>query len=106
MRYAKAGIALVAIVASYLAAHFSGGTLNPTEWSNVVIAGLTAGGVFTAANVPQAPVTKSAIATLGAVFMGVNNVITPGTSMPEWWQLAVAATGALGVYFVRNKAGT
>lgn len=104
MRYAKAGVALVVVVASYVVARLTGGSLDPTEWSNVVLAGLTTAAVFTGPNVPHSPVTKSAIASHGALFTAVNNVIAPGTSMPGWWQLVVAVAGALAVYFVPNKA--
>lgn len=104
MRYAKAAVALVAVVASYLVAHFAGGTLNPTEWGNVVLAGLTASGVYIGPNTPAAPVTKSAHATLGVIFTAVNSALVPGTPVAAWWQLVVAAASALGVHFVPNKA--
>ncbi len=113
MRYSKAVVALLGVLASWLVAHVgSGGTttggvpLGTTEWSNVVFAGLTSGAVFTAANVPSAPVTKSAIAALSAVFVAINNVITDVGNTTAWWQVVVALVVAILVYAVRNGSAT
>lgn len=106
MLYAKAAISVVVAVASAaVAALMTGHPLGALEWVNVAIAGFGAASVFTAPNVPGAPVTKTAIATLTAALtliatlLGAGHGITPA----DWLQIAVAALGAAGVYSVPNR---
>jgi drug/metabolite transporter (DMT)-like permease len=106
-RYAKFGVALVAVVVSFLVARFVGHTpIDNTEWANVVLAATGAASVYIGPNVTSAPITKFGLALAAAVFTAVNNLVSTGVAMPEWWQLVVMAAGAIGVYAIPNGAST
>lgn len=104
MVYAKALVAVLMTIASAIVAGLSGdGVISPTEWINVAIAATTAAAVFTAPNVPGAPVTKAALASIMAVLTLAVNLIAGGVTVSEWLQLVVAGAGAMSVYLVPNK---
>jgi 2-keto-3-deoxy-6-phosphogluconate aldolase len=103
VNYAKLGAAVVATILSAIIAALTGdAVISSTEWINIAIAGVGALAVFSAPNVPGAPVTKTVLAVLSAVLMLLVNLIADGVTISEWMQLGVAALGALGVYVVPN----
>lgn len=102
MRYAKAGAQVAATVLVTLIPYLVAGAITPDAWVNVAIVGVGALAVFAGPNVPGAPVTKVVLATLAAVLVALQSVISGGISTAEWLQLALAAFGALGVYAVPN----
>lgn len=105
MRYAKAFAAVIATALSaVLAALLTDNAIDTVEWINVAIAAAGALSVFTAPNVPGAPVTKSALAVITAVLVLAVSLIGDGAlSLVDWVQLATAALGALGVYAIPNE---
>lgn len=105
MQYAKALAAVVATVLSGVIAALTGDqTISPGEWINVAIMAAGALAVFTAPNVPGAPITKAVLAVVTAVLTLAVNLIAGGIDMTEWLQLGMAALGALGIYAVPNSA--
>jgi hypothetical protein len=102
-RYAKFAVALLAVVASYLLARYvGGGQLGNVEWANVFLAATGAVSVYIGPNTTGAPVTKFALALGAAAFTAVNNLVSTGVHMPDWWQLIALAAGAVGVYAIPN----
>jgi hypothetical protein len=104
VNYAKLGAAVVATILSGIVAALTGdAVISDVEWINIAIAGVGALAVFSAPNVPGAPVTKTVLAVLSAVLVLLVNLIADGVTISEWMQLGVAALGALGVYAVPNQ---
>lgn len=101
MKYAKLLASVVATVLAALVASWTDG-VTAVEWVNVAIAGVTAAGVFAAANVPGAKYTKSILAVLGAVLAYLVTAILGGVDSAELLQIGVIVLGALGVYAVPN----
>lgn len=103
MAYAKALVAVLMTIVSAIVAGLTGdGIISPTEWINIAIAATTALAVFTAPNVPGAPVTKAALATIMAILTLAVNFIAGGVTLSEWLQFVVAGAGAMSVYLVPN----
>jgi len=103
MNYLKAIAAVVVTVLSaILAATMGNSAIDPTEWVNVAIAGVSACLVFAAPNVPGANVTKAIVAVLLAGLTVAASAIVGGITYTEWIQIAVAAAGAVGVYALPN----
>jgi 2-keto-3-deoxy-6-phosphogluconate aldolase len=104
VNYAKLGAAVVATILSAIIAALTGdAVIGSTEWINIAIAGVGALAVFSAPNVPGAPVVKTILAVLSAVLVLLVNLIADGITISEWMQLGVAALGALGVFVVPNQ---
>lgn len=104
VNYAKLGAAVVATILSAIIAALTGdAVISDIEWINIGIAGVGALAVFSAPNVPGAPVVKTILAVLSAVLVLLVNLIADGVTISEWMQLGVAALGALGVYAVPNQ---
>lgn len=100
MNYAKAAAALAATVLSCVLAALTGdGSIDPTEWINVIIAGVGVVSVYVVPNVASgiAQYAKLAVSALTAVLVLAQSMISDGISGTEWIQLALAALGALGV---------
>lgn len=107
MNYAKALATVLATVLSGVIASLTGdGAVSTSEWISVAILSAGALAVFTAPNVPGAPVTKAALAVITAVLTLAVQLIGDGSlaslDVTAWLQLAMAALGALGVYAVPN----
>ena len=103
MRYAKAGVAVLAAIASAIVAAAVDGNITTLDWVQVAIAGASAASVFTAANVPHAPVTKFALAVIMAVLQAAVTLLADPHHGALWWQLLVAAAGAIAVYGIKNS---
>lgn len=103
-KYTKAIVhALAVIAAAVVAAGVGDGNISPTEWVNVAIIGVGTLAVFAAPNVPGAAYTKSIIATLTAGLTVLASAIVGGVTTVEWYQIAAAALGAVGVYALPNE---
>lgn len=104
MQYTKAGVAVLATIISAIIAALTGDShIDVVEWINIAITGVGALSVFTAPNVPGAPITKFVLAGLSAVLVLLVNLIADGITVSEWLQLAIAGLGALGVYALPNR---
>jgi hypothetical protein len=103
MRYAKAGVAVLSAIVSAIVAAAVDSNITTLDWVNVAIAGATAASVFAAPNVPHAPVTKFALAVIMAVLQTAVTLIADPHHTALWWQLLVAAAGAIAVYGVKNS---
>jgi hypothetical protein len=102
MRYAKAGVAVLSAIASAIVAAAVDGNITTLDTVNVAIAGASAASVFTAPNMPHAPVTKFTLAVIMAVLQAAVTLIADPHHAAPWWQLLVAAAGAIAVYGVSN----
>jgi|SRR5213079_164993 len=103
MRYAKAGVAVLAAIISALVPYVASGHVTTLEWLTVAIAGASAASVFAAPNVPHSPITKFTLSVIMAVLQLAVALIAAGTPPTAvWLQLVVAAAGAAGVYSVKN----
>lgn len=70
---------------------------SPADWVSIVIAAVTALGVYITPIIPQAPWTKTAV---GAVLAGLQvlvTVIDGGMTAPEYLTVALAVAAALGI---------
>lgn len=106
MTYAKTFAMVLATIVSALVVALGGdAVIDPVEWVNIAIAGVTALAVFTGPNVPGATITKFVLAFLGAVLTLLANLIFDGVTLSEWLQLLIAGLGAVGVYAVPNRQG-
>lgn len=102
--YTKAIVqAIATIVAAVVAAGAGDGNVSPVEWVNVAIIGFGALAVFTAPNVPGAAYTKSILAAGVAGLTVLASAIVGGVTTVEWYQIAAAALGAVGVYAFKNE---
>lgn len=105
-KYARSLVAvLAAIVGAVLAAKTGDGKVDSSEWANVVLAAAGAAAVFTAPNVPGAAYTKTILAVITAAAMAAVSLVSDGISLTDWWQIAAAALGALGVLFAPYTPG-
>lgn len=104
-RYFKAGLAVLATIASAVVAASTGG-FTDTEIVNVAIAGFGAVTVGLAANLPAGvwSFTKTICAALTAGLMLLASLIVGGLTADEVWQLGVAVLGGAGVWAVPNGA--
>lgn len=103
MQYAKFFAAVVATVLSGVVAALLGdNVVSPTEWVNVAVLAVGALAVFAAPNVPGARYTKAVLAVLAAVLTVLASAIVGGITQVEWYQIALAALAAVGVYAVPN----
>lgn len=102
--YAKAIVAVLVAAASAAAGYWGEANyLRADEWINVAIAATTAAVVFTAPNVPFAPVTKSVLAMIMAGLTAAASYLTDGVMTgSEWLQIFVAIGGAVAVWAVPN----
>src|SRR3954469_16203118 len=102
-KYRKALAAVVATLLSAIVAASTDNVITDVEWINVAVLGVGACAVFTAPNVPGAPVTKAILAVLTAILTLLVSPISDGITTAEVLQLLVAGLGAVGVYAVRNE---
>lgn len=104
MQYAKVLAQIAVTVLSAAVVLLTG----DASWSgadtiNVILAGVTAIGVFYVPNAPNAPVAKAVVSALSAVLTLASVMVVGGFDLTEVLQLALAGLGALGVYGVRNN---
>jgi hypothetical protein len=95
--------ALATIAAAVVAAGAGDGHISGPEWVNVAIIGVGTLAVFTAPNVPFAAYTKSILAAFTAGLTVLASAILGGITTVEWYQIAAAALGAVGVYAFKNE---
>lgn len=103
--YAKFIVQALTGVAVAVAPLLAAGSLAPAAWVNVAIVALGALGVLAAPNVPHAPVTKAVLAGLTTLMVALHDLLEAGSGFgyAMWWQLGLAALGALGVYLFPNS---
>ena len=102
----KAFAALFFALLTAASAALSDGVIYPPEGIQIAIGVTTAAGVFIAANYPDYPYAKTAIA---AVLTGLNfaiTIITDGITLAEWVNLGLAVMGVFAVYFIPNRDST
>lgn len=101
MKYAKLAAQVLAAAFAAVAAAVAGDNhIEASEAVNVLIVTLGAVAVLGAGNLPAGVwrYTKVIVSAATAVAVLLQSVITGGVSTAEWWQLAIAAVGALGVH--------
>lgn len=105
--YSKAIAAVVATILSGVIAALTGdSTISVSEWINIAILAAGACAVFTAPNVPHAPLTKTVLAVITAILTLAVSLLADGDlNVTDWLQLGIAALGALGVFAVPNRSG-
>lgn len=98
-RYGKSLVAVLtaAIVVAYQA--LSGDQhIEAQEWVSIIIAGVTAVGVYVVPLSPYAKWTKSAVAVVLAVLQVLVTAILGGIGADEILLMLITAAGAIGVY--------
>lgn len=99
-KYARSFVAVAAAaVGALVAAKTGDGRVDASEWVNVVLMSAGAAAVFAAPNVPGAAYTKTILAVITASATVAVSLVSDGVSLTDWWQIAAAALGALGVLF-------
>ena len=103
MRYAKFIAQVVATALAVVAAATAGdGLIDASEWGNVLLAGFGAVAVLGAGNLPAGvwAYSKTIVSAATAAVMAWQSALGDGITTAEWWQIAVAVLGAVGVYAV------
>lgn len=106
MSYAKFLLAVVATVASAIAAAVTDGHITSVEVVNIAIAGLGAIGVVIVPNLPDgvAAYSKAIVAALMAIATALVGFLMAGpVTTSEIVQLIVIALAAVGVFVVPNQ---
>lgn len=94
---AQVGATVLAALVPLLAGNHD---IGPSEVVNIVLVALGAVAVLGAGNLPAGvwAHAKAIVAAATAVAVLLQSVITDGISAAEWFQLALAALGAVGVF--------
>lgn len=100
MNYAKAAAMVAATVASAIVAALTDQEITSIEWFNIAVAGIGAISVGIVPNLDAGvgKYAKAVVAVALAVVTLAADLVDGGMSTSEWWQLAIAAFGAVGVY--------
>lgn len=104
-QYAKFLAQVAATVMAAVATALVGDNhISTNEWVNVAILALGAVGVVGAGNLPAGiwAHTKAIVSAATAGLVLLQSVLTGGVSTTEWFQVALAVLGALGVFAVRG----
>jgi hypothetical protein len=107
MTYAKFILAVVATIASAVAAAVTDGRVTNVELVNIAIAALGAIGVVIVPNLPEgiAAYSKSIVAALMAIATALVGFLVAGpVTASELVQLIVIALAAIGVFVVPNQS--
>jgi hypothetical protein len=103
--YAKFIVQAMTAIVVAIAPLLAQGVLDSAAWVNVAIVAVGALGVLAAPNAPHAPVTKAVLAGLTVILVLLHNLLEAGSGWgySTWWQLGLAALGAIGVYLFPNQ---
>lgn len=93
---------IIALLSAAQASLLGDEVISSNEWVNIAIAGVTAGMVFAAPNVPGARYTKAILAVLGGSLVVMSSAIIGGITTSEWIQILLAGAGAVGVAVKSN----
>jgi hypothetical protein len=100
----KALLAVVFAVLSYLASVTAAGPMGFAEWVNVVIALVSAVGVYVVPNTPEQPWLKMVVAILAAGLTVFASSVTDGVvEATEVIQIVLAGLAAAGVGTIANQ---
>lgn len=110
-QYTKSIVTIIAAGLGILTAALTDGVVTPLEYVNIVIAIVTAFGVYGVQNLPEGAkkYAKTAVAFGGAVLMALAVVVADVTNFSElgtsaWLNVLLAGLAAIGVYVLPNVA--
>lgn len=107
--YTKAIVAVIAAGIAVLIPTLGDNTVDATELVNVVIAIVTAVGVYIVPNTTN-PVLKTIVAFVGAALAALVNILGgvlgwADVSLADWLTVLLGGLSAIGVYVLPNVAG-
>lgn len=104
-RYTKAIIGFIAAVLIAFHATITDDHVSAAELVNIIIAAVTAFGVWLVRELPETwrAHAKVAVAVLGAALAAANLALADGVTLSEWVTVALAAIGALGIGVLPNR---
>jgi len=107
--YAKAIGQILAAALVILVAALSDGTISPVEFVNIMIAIVTAAGVYLVPNLDSgiAKYAKAIVSLVGAALAALVLILSPGigfdqVTLADWLTVLLAALAAIGIGIVPN----